>query len=269
MPTWETENIFAGTAAYYARYRPEYPEQVIRLLVDKYSLDKKSRVLDLGCGPGSVAVKIAPFVDDVVAIDPLDEMLKQGKTIAAANNVSNIKWLLGESGKLTSLAGDIGKIDLVVIAQAFHWMDEEQTLRDLYPMVKGGGGLALIAADGPKTDSPDTPWKVIIQDTTRCWLGEIRRAGTKGIYTHRAKRFEEVLEDSEFHGLETASITVERIWTFDNIIGYLYSTSSCSIPILGDKKEGFEKDLRERLAASEPSGLFKENAVTEVMMVWK
>jgi len=269
MPNWEPENVFVGTAWYYARYIPDYPEQVIELLVKRFSLDAKSRVLDLGCGPGKIALRLAPYVSDVIAVDPLNEMLQEGKSLAAQKGIANIKWLLGESGKLTSLAGDIGEIDLMVIAQAFHWMDGEQTLRDLYPLIKAGSGLATIATDGPKTDSPDTPWKVIVQDTIKFWLGDVRRAGTKGIYTHPVKRFETMLAESLFHGMESREIKTRRTWTIDSILGYLYSTSSCSIPVLGDKKEPFEADLRQRLAACEPSGLFKEDAGVEVMMVWK
>jgi len=269
MPNWETDNIFAGTAWYYARYRPDYPEQVIRLLVDKFSLNKKSRVLDLGCGPGKIALRIASFIYEVIALDPLDEMLQEGKHLAATNNISNIRWLKGESGKLSSMACEIGELDLAVIATAFHWMDQEQTLHDLYPMVKSSGGLALIATDSPKTDFPDTPWKILINDTVKSWLGEIRKAGTRGTYNGPKKRFAAALADSEFHGLETVSFKEDRTWTIDTLIGYLYSTSSTSIPVLGDKKERFEKDLRQRLAACEPAGLFKEEAITEVMMVWK
>jgi len=269
MPTWESNNIFAGTAWYYARSRPEYPEQVIRLLADKFKLNKGSRVLDLGCGTGQVALQLAPLVAEVVAIDPLEEMLQEGRLLATSKGIHNIRWLLGESGNLAHIALDIGEIDLTVIAQAFHWMDREQTLRDLYPLLKPGGGLVLIMADGPKTDSPNTDWKIIISNTVRFWMGDVRKAGTKGTYTHPAKRFETVLVESGFHGLESYEFKTKRSWTPDSIVGYLYSTSSTSIPVLGDRKEPFEADLRKRLDALDPSGLFEEDAITEVMIVWK
>jgi hypothetical protein len=53
------------------------------------------------------------------------------------------------------------------------------------------------------------------------------------------------------------------------MIGYLYSTSSTSIPVLGDKKELFEADLRRRLLSLDPGGLFNEEVTTQVLMVWK
>jgi ubiquinone/menaquinone biosynthesis C-methylase UbiE len=97
MPTWESDNIFAGTAWYYARFRPEYPEQVLSLVEDRFNLNKRSRVLDLGCGTGQIALQLAPLVAEVVAVDPLDEMLREGRLLATRKGISNITWLLGES----------------------------------------------------------------------------------------------------------------------------------------------------------------------------
>lgn len=269
MPSWEPENLFSDTAWYYARYRPQYPEQVIELLVRKYSLCDKSRVLDLGCGTGHVALRLAPYVSEVIAVDPLMEMMSEGKSLTSQKGITNIKWLEGISDNIVSLASEIGEIDLTVLAQAFHWMDQEKVLIDLYPMTKIGGGLAVISIDVPKTDFPDTTWKEVISETVRYWLGDVRKAGTKGTYTHPEKRFETVLSESRFHNLESFEIKTRRTWTVDQLVGFLYSTSSTSIPVLGDRKDGFEADLRRQLAALEPSGLFKEEAGTQVIMVWK
>jgi ubiquinone/menaquinone biosynthesis C-methylase UbiE len=167
MPTWESDNIFSGTAWFYARYRPDYPEQLISLLIEKFGLCKKSRVLDLGCGTGQISLRISPFVFEVIAIDPQDEMLKEGKSLAQKRKIENIKWLKGESGELTELALNVGEVDLTTIGRAFHWMDREQTLRDLYPITKNCGGLAIVGDNGPRDEIAGNPWKTIIAETVR------------------------------------------------------------------------------------------------------
>ena len=48
--------IYAGTAWYYARYRPEYPPSLVKVLREQFRLDGTGRLLDLGCGPGPVAI---------------------------------------------------------------------------------------------------------------------------------------------------------------------------------------------------------------------
>jgi ubiquinone/menaquinone biosynthesis C-methylase UbiE len=266
--TWNPENVFTDTASYYARYRPAYPDDVISLLRDKFRLTGDSRILDLGCGPGQIALKLAPYVSQAIALDPQEEMLKEGKRAAVSAGISNITWLKGESGKLKDMAAQIDMINLTVIARAFHWMDREQTLTDLYRITQTGGGVAVITDNGP-TDGEMLPWKRAIVQTVQKWVGVERKAGTEGEFRHPGKRFEEYLKESEFHDYTSAVFQIERSWMVDEIIGYMYSTSLASPPVLGDKKEPFEADLRQRLREIQPEGRFKEPVTINVMMVWK
>jgi ubiquinone/menaquinone biosynthesis C-methylase UbiE len=268
VPTWNPENVFQGTAWYYARYRPGYPDEVINLLRDKFHLGANSRILDLGCGTGQAALKLAPHVSRVVAIDPQDEMLGEGKMAAASQGISNIAWLKGESGKLPEMTPQIGEVSLTVIARAFHWMDRDQTLADLFKITHPGGGVAIVADSG-LFEVSDIAWKQVIVQTVQKWLGAERKAGTEGTFKHPAKTFETSFSESQFGNFTSAVINTERQWTVDEIIGYMYSTSLASPPVLGDKKELFEADLRERLREIEPSGQFTEPVTVKVMMVWK
>jgi ubiquinone/menaquinone biosynthesis C-methylase UbiE len=267
-PSWNPENIFQGTAWYYARYRPAYPDAVIDLLIEKFGLTKDSRVLDLGCGTGQISLQLAPNVSKVVAVDPQEDMLEEGKKAAGALKFSNITWLKSESGKLAAMAPKIGEVKVTVIARAFHWMNRAQTLADLYKITLPGGGVAIIA-DSSVFEESVLPWKQAVVQTVKKWLGEERKAGTKGTFQHPTKTFEAYFEESQFSNFTTDVITVERNWTADDIIGYMYSTSLASPPVLGDKKEPFETDLRRRLREMEKSGQFKEPATVKVMMAWK
>jgi ubiquinone/menaquinone biosynthesis C-methylase UbiE len=164
-PTWNPENVFTGTAWYYARFRPPYPDEVIHLLVEKFGLDKKSRVLDLGCGTGQIALKLAPYIAEVIAVDPQAEMLEEGEAAAKSGGISNIIWLKGESASLTRMATQIGNVHLTVVARALHWMDREQTLADLFRITLPGGGVAVISDDGPMDAGASIPWKVTVIQT--------------------------------------------------------------------------------------------------------
>jgi ubiquinone/menaquinone biosynthesis C-methylase UbiE len=265
---WNTDNIFAGTAWYYARYRPAYPNEVISLLRSSFNLTKKSCVLDLGCGTGQVALPMAPYVSQIIALDPQQAMLEEGRQAAKSKDITNITWLKGESGKLPSMAKKIGDINLTTIARAFHWMDREKTLIDLFGITLPGGGVAVISDNGP-ADGEMLPWKEAIRLTVKKWLGSERKAGTEGIYTHPEKPFETYLRNSQFCNFQSANFQLERAWSLDEIIGYLYSTSLASLPVLGDKKEPFEADLRKRLPEIQPDRRFVEPVNVNVMMVWK
>jgi len=173
--TWNPKNVFTGTAWFYARYRPDYPDDVIDLLREEFKLSKKSRVLDLGCGTGQVALKIAPHVSEVIAVDPQKDMLKEGQELADAKRIANIKWMLGESGDMPCLSAHIGEINLTVIARAFHWMDREQILKDLYSITQADGGVAIIQDSGPR-DGPTLLWKEIIDRTVKHWVGRTKKS---------------------------------------------------------------------------------------------
>jgi ubiquinone/menaquinone biosynthesis C-methylase UbiE len=267
-PTWNPENTFTGTAWYYARYRPSYPDEVFNLLLEKFHLTKDLRVLDLGCGTGQIAIKLAPYVSEIVAMDPQVEMLAEGKLVATSRGISNIKWLRGESGELSEMAAEIGRVNLTVIARAFHWMDRVQTLGDLFKITLHGGGIAVVGDSGP-ADGAEQPWKEVILRTMKKWLGDERKAGTEGTYTHPKRRFEAYLKESEFSNYEEVSYKITRSWTPDEIVGYMYSTSMASLPVLGNKKASFEADLREQLLKIESTGHFQEPVTIKVMMVWK
>jgi len=266
--TWDPKNVFSGTAWFYARYRPDHPIEVINILIEKFKLFNRSRVLDLGCGTGQITLQIAPYVSEVIAVDPQEDMLNEGQKLANTRGISNIRWIVGESGDLPRISGYINDIDFTVIARAFHWMDREQTLKDLYKITKFDGGIAVID-DGGSRDGPMVPWKETITQLRKKWLGEERKAGTQGTYTPPTKRFETYLLESTFSDLEVAGFNIERIWTIDQIVGYTYSASASSIPILGRNKEPFEAELRARLKELDPTGQFREQVVVSVMMAWK
>jgi ubiquinone/menaquinone biosynthesis C-methylase UbiE len=263
--TWDPRTAFNGTASYYARYRTPYPPETFGVLREKFHLTPSSRVLDLGCGPGNVALALSAIVGQIFAVDPNEEMLAEARRLTGEGRIENIEFITAESADLPALAGRLGTVDLTVMGRSFHWMDRDQTLRDLYKMTVPGGGVALLA-DNANHPLTRTSWRDIMAETTERWLGKERRAGTTGTYTHPEEPHEVILGRSAFTEMAKAHIEASRTWTVDEIIGYLYSTSSTSAPVLGDKKEASEADLRERLLAAEPSGRFAETVTVEILM---
>ena len=99
--------------------------------------------MDLGCGPGLLAIAFAPVVGEVIAIDPNAEMLAAGR--AAAEGVGgNISFVQGSSNDL----GDaFGRFRLVTMGRSFHWMDRADTLKRLDAIVEPDGAVALFDVD--------------------------------------------------------------------------------------------------------------------------
>ncbi|WP_207714417.1 hypothetical protein [Scytonema sp. UIC 10036] len=55
IPTYHP-TLFQGAAWYYARYRSKYPQDLFDLLAQRFQLNGRGRLLDLGCGAGLIAI---------------------------------------------------------------------------------------------------------------------------------------------------------------------------------------------------------------------
>jgi SAM-dependent methyltransferase len=263
----ESPGLFRGTAWYYARYRPGYPDAFFRLVTDRFGLDGTGRLLDLGCGTGQLTLPLARRFAAVVGMDPEPEMLAEAEAAANTAGIRNITWVRGGSTDLSTLAPQLGTFRLVTIGSALHWMDQDATLRALAAMVEPGGGI-VIAGNGGSVWNGTEPWQHAVKAVIQRWLGEDRRAGS-GAYVDPPVRHEVIIARSPFTRLETYYLDDHRTYDTDQIIGHLYSTSYCSLALLGEKREPFERDVRQTLHAIKPGGQFSEDVSVEVFLAWK
>lgn len=143
---------FQAAAQHYLQGRPAYAPRLIRRLAELCGLGPHSRVMDLGCGPGQLALAIAPLVGGVVGIDPEPAMLAVAAERASAAGLA-IRLLEGSS---EDIGPQHGRFDLVMIGRAFHWMDRSATLRRLDEIVEPSGAVALLHTRDPAL--PENAW---------------------------------------------------------------------------------------------------------------
>ena len=122
--------IYLGAAAHYRPGRPAYSPELEGVLTQELGLDGSGRLLDVGCGPGVLTVRLAHLFGTVVGLDPDAGMLAEGARAADERGITNIRWVRGLAEDLPAVAP--GPYRLVTFGQSFHWTDEQ---RD------GGGGL--------------------------------------------------------------------------------------------------------------------------------
>jgi len=258
MPASFDTSPFAGTAPYYDRFRAPYARAAIDFIVERYDLDEGVRALDLGCGPGTIAIPLSCAAAQVVAVDPDAGMIREGQRLAASLGRQNIQWL---QSRAEDISLGSGPFRVCTIGQAFHWMDRDQVLRKLAILIADRGGLALV---NPGRRRPQESWEPVADQLIAKFLGPRTRHPKSN---PQEPEHEPALIRSECFSRFTAhefSGAITR--DIRSIIGCVYSRSSSARPLFGDKVQTFEAELTKALLSLNPAGTFNEQIETEVVI---
>jgi SAM-dependent methyltransferase len=251
---------FRTAAEYYLAGRAPYPDAVIRRVAATTGLGPTHRVLDLGCGPGPLAIAFAPYVSEVVALDPEPAMLAAGEE--AAREIGNIRFTQGSS---YDLGPDFGRFFLVTMGRSFHWMDRVDTLRRLDAMIEPGGAIALFHDSRP--DVPDNAWREEYNAVLERYATDNGRR--RGWRATGWVRHEAVLLDSAFSRLELAGAISRRCVPVARLIDRALSMSSTSHARIGDQADAMVAELRAMFARVAPEGSVTEVLETTALLAWR
>jgi SAM-dependent methyltransferase len=250
---------FRSTVPYYARYRLAYPESLLARVAGIVGLAPGDPVLDLGCGPGLLAVPFARAGMAVTAVDPEPDMLDETRRAADEAGVA----LDIRQGSSFALPSGIGPFKLVTMGRSFHWMDREPTLRALDGLVRRDGALAFFDDHHPPT--AENRWRVILRETgIRFGRNESPHIAARLKPDHRT--VESLLLDSAFPQIELCAAYIRREITVDEIVGLAFSLSTMSRERLGGRADAFEAELRAALAELSPAGRFTEIAQLDALI---
>jgi SAM-dependent methyltransferase len=122
----------------YVRYRPDYPPALRDWLQREQGVDTGWRVADVGAGTG---ISSKMFLDTgyrVTAVEPNAPMRAAAERwLQAYENFDAI------DGNADATGLPDASVDLVTVAQAFHWFDEETTRREFARILRPGGLAAI------------------------------------------------------------------------------------------------------------------------------
>jgi SAM-dependent methyltransferase len=120
---------FARSAEAYEIGRPGYPAAALEPLQPSPG----QAVLDLAAGTGKLTRALAATGASVIAVEPVAEM--------RAALPAEVRAL---DGTAEAIPLDDASVDLVTVAQAFHWFDGDAALREIHRVLRPGGRLALL-----------------------------------------------------------------------------------------------------------------------------
>lgn len=283
---WD-ETLFAGSAPYYARGRLPYAPGIGEALARALQLDGRGRMIDVGCGPGIIALMLAPLFQEVVGVDPDAGMLSEAERRATEQTIANARWVRGRGEDLPL---GLGTFRVATFAASFHWMNRPLVAGLVRQMFEPGGAFVQLtntayvgrlasdsphkrAADDAETAEPlphPLPPYDEINEIVRRYLGPLRRAG-QGVRTSSPDDEELVLERAGF-------APAEKVWvkgvgvvlrTRDDIVAHYFSTSSSAPHLFGDRVDAFEAEVCRALAEASPSGLFAERTGDTELRIWR
>jgi trans-aconitate methyltransferase len=249
-------SLFTGTVGFYRQYRPGIPGNVAEVLDAAVEKGHPRRLLDVGTGTGLVVEALLDRFDDIIAIDNDADMLAAAEAALRPGVQDGTKLVLGQTTAEDFTPPEGWHADLVTICRAFHWLDQATVLDQLDSQVSPNGAVAIFGDNSFWVATSD--WKSAVRSVIQDFLGEQRRAGG-GTFNHHDRPYSEIMQESPFHAVEEVTVPVQRTWTADRILGYLYSTSFAAPQLFGDRLAEFEKTARARLAEYSDSDTFIED----------
>ncbi len=130
---------FDRNAELYDAARPSYPEALIDEVVARSGIPAGGRILEIGAGTGKATVPFARRGYAILALEPGANLAAVLRRNAAAFPAVRVEATTFEAWRVEDRS-----FDLVISAQAFHWIDPAVRTAKAAAALRRGGALALI-----------------------------------------------------------------------------------------------------------------------------
>ena len=276
---WD-ETLYAGAAGYYPAGRMPYPDSVARAVHTELGLDGTGKLLDVGCGPGSLTLLLAPLFETAVGVDGNGEMLAAARAQGTRAGVANVDWIVRRA---EDIGRDLGRFRAVTFAQSFHWLNRPKVAGLVLDVLEPGGACVVVYAtthagvDGADPLPRPRPPRAEIDELIGARLGSMRRAG-RGTRPARERpgddtglADEEVLTRAGFRGPARLEIEAGPVAERDEdeIVASVFSLSYAAPGHFGPRRGEFERELRGLLRRTAPDGRFCEQPRDIRIDVWR
>lgn len=136
---FNSKERFSDRVDNYKKYRPGYPDALIEFLQNRAGLTTGSAIADIGSGTGILTALLLKKGWTVYAIEPNAKMREAAE--AQLNDYPDFSSVNG-SGEATGLPDQ--SVQLITVAQAFHWIDPVVARKEFDRILLPGGHVALL-----------------------------------------------------------------------------------------------------------------------------
>lgn len=223
-------------AAGYAANRIGYSNELYDTIA-RFGLRRNATILDVGCGTGIASGPFAANGFPVTGVDPSEAMLAKAKERMPA--------AVFVQGSAEALPFPNERFDLVISAQAFHWVDRAQALSEAHRVLRPGGAIAIW-------------WKhLMAQDPVKELRDEIFRSlGAEPPVNGLTGGFREFYASTNFMEQTLRVIPWRTAMPLEQYLGYERSRRNVREALGANVEQYFttlERRLRERLGEGNPT----------------
>jgi SAM-dependent methyltransferase len=134
----ERRFIFNRVAELYDRARPDYPDLLFEDVITLSGIPPGGRILEIGCGTGKATVPFASRGFQMLCLEPGAELARLARAKVAGHPHVGFLPCTFEAWPLEAQS-----FDLVICAQAFHWIAPDVRFVKANAALRPGGALAV------------------------------------------------------------------------------------------------------------------------------
>lgn len=130
---------FTGKANMYTKYRPNYLVEYINYLISYNSVTSDNVIADIGSGTGILSQQLLEKNLKVISVEPNNDMRIQAEQL-----LNNYTGFISINGTAENTTLKDKSIDLITVAQAFHWFDKDKFKLECSRILKQNSNVSLV-----------------------------------------------------------------------------------------------------------------------------
>ncbi len=138
-PSPDSKERFSNRVENYIKYRPSYPEEIIKFFAKEIKLTSSWIIADIGSGTGILSKLFLGNGNFVLGVEPNEEMRKAGE-----QQLKDYSLFRSIEGSSEETRIENASVDLVTAGQAFHWFDIEKSKNEFKRILRENGFVSLI-----------------------------------------------------------------------------------------------------------------------------
>ncbi|MEO0376190.1 MAG: class I SAM-dependent methyltransferase [Cyanobacteria bacterium P01_A01_bin.17] len=232
----QRKNWYSPAAEAYNQARPSYPQAVTEQVIEMTQLSSESKLLEVGCGPGTATLSFAALKCPMLCLEPNPDFYR-----LAVNNCQNYPQIELQNTSFEEWDLQAEQFDAVLAASSFHWIPAEVGYQKAAQALKPGGSLILL------WNKELQPSQAVHQDLSRIYAAhapELDRYEDKPTQLKILDNLGQIALDSgHFDKISPGYVEVAAVHTADQYLTLL-QTYSPYLKLEPQRRDALFQELR-------------------------